>query len=375
MKSIGIFAINTWAGGGVTSLNNLSKIFKPIFNEIILVTTLDQNEEISSDIKNSENVSYHVVNHKGGGNKFSRIFNVAWSQIRISYNLLKIIRKTDTFLFLGELLVLPMIITKIFRKPTFLSLPSSQLQMSMAIGDVFSRELQYITKMAFSISTVIILYTPNLIKEWSLEKYEDKIVFAHEQYIDFTKFRKTKKISERENLIGYVGRLSPEKGIENFVAAISMLSKEVDDLKFLIAGDGNLMDEIKSYVDNNGLSGNTEILGNIDHTELPKYLNELKLLVMPSYTEGLPNIMLESMACGTPVLAPSVGGIPDIIKDGENGFILKDNSPESIIGDVRKILVYPEISEVSENAEETVKKYFNYDTVVKQWSDIFSEDQ
>ena len=88
MKTIGILAINTWAGGGVTSMNNLSKILKPVSNELIIITTLDQNEKISNDIENSDNVSYYIITHKGGGNKFSRIFNVIWSQIRISYKLL-----------------------------------------------------------------------------------------------------------------------------------------------------------------------------------------------------------------------------------------------------------------------------------------------
>ena len=372
MNNIGIFAINTWAGGGVTSMNNLTQIFKPIFNDIMLVTTLDQNENISIDVKNADNISYYIINHKGGGNKFSRIINVIWSQIRISYNLLKIIRKTNAFLFLGELLVLPMIIGRIFGKKTFLSLPSSQLQMNKAIGDSFNRELEYISRLAFIFSSVIIVYTPNIIKEWNLEKYEDKVVFAHEQFLDFDKFKNVKEIGERENLIGYVGRLSPEKGVENFIKSIPVLSKNGMDRKFVIIGDGNLMDKMESYINNNDLNRNTKLLGSLGHDEIPNYLNELKLLVMPSYTEGLPNIMLEAMACGTPVLATPVGGIPDIISHGKNGFILDDNSPQSIADSVEEILDNPNYSEISENAEKTVKKYFKYETVVKRWTDIFS---
>ena len=132
------------------------------------------------------------------------------------------------------------------------------------------------------------------------------------------------------------------------------------------------MDQTRSYLDKNDLNKNTNILGKIDHDKLPNYLNKLKLLVIPSYTEGLPNIMLEAMACGTPVLSTPVGGIPDIITDGQNGFIMEDNSPESISKSVENFLEYPDIGRISENAQNTVKKYFNYDTVVKRWSDIFS---
>ena len=79
----------------------------------------------------------------------------------------------------------------------------------------------------------------------------------------------------------------------------------------------NLMDLVKTA-------------GWISHDHLPEYLRMLQLLVIPSSTEGLPNIMLEAMACGTPVAATSVGAIPDVIREGETGYILEDNSPECI---------------------------------------------
>ena len=74
---------------------------------------------------------------------------------------------------------------------------------------------------------------------------------------------------------------------------------------------------------------NVTLVGWISHDELPSYLNMLKLLVVPSYTEGLPNIVIEAMSCGTPVLATPVGGVPDLIEDGITGFILEDNFPET----------------------------------------------
>jgi len=61
----------------------------------------------------------------------------------------------------------------------------------------------------------------------------------------------------------------------------------------------------------------------VDHQELTGYLNEFKVLILPSYTEGLPGVILEAMACGTPVLITGVGSIPDIIDDHVNGFLLR----------------------------------------------------
>ena len=104
-----------------------------------------------------------------------------------------------------------------------------------------------------------------------------------------------------------MGRLENEKGICNFIKAIKYLIKEKKSLKVLIIGDGSLKNSLISYINTNHLQNHVELIDWVKHDDLPYYLNQLKLLVIPSYTEGLPNVMLESMACGTPILANSVG--------------------------------------------------------------------
>jgi glycosyltransferase involved in cell wall biosynthesis len=111
-------------------------------------------------------------------------------------------------------------------------------------------------------------------------------------------------------------------------------------------------------------------MGWVDDSEIPKYLNEFKLIVLPSYTEGLPNTMLESIACGTPVLGNSVGAIPDILIDGETGFIMDDNDPATIKDNLVRALQYPAIDKIVDNAYDLVKNEFNLETTVKKWENI-----
>jgi glycosyltransferase involved in cell wall biosynthesis len=106
------------------------------------------------------------------------------------------------------------------------------------------------------------------------------------------------------------------------------------------------------------------------YDEIPKYLNELKLLVLPSYTEGLPNTMLEAMACGTPVLATAVGAVPDIIKDGETGFIMEDNSPDCIARNVLRALSHPNLEQIADNAHSLVEKEFTYEAAVRKYETV-----
>jgi len=96
----------------------------------------------------------------------------------------------------------------------------------------------------------------------------------------------------------------------------------------------------------------------------------MKLLVVPSYVEGLPNIVLESMACGTPVLATPVGGIPDVIRDRETGFIMEDNSPECIAKNVERALNHPALEQITINARALIEKEYSYEASVERYRNM-----
>jgi len=106
---------------------------------------------------------------------------------------------------------------------------------------------------------------------------------------------------------------------------------------------------------------------------MPRYLNEAKLVVLPSYGEGLPNIVLEAMACGTPVLATPVGGIPDVIQNGDTGFIMKNNSPACIAENVMRALEHPDLETIVKNARALVEQEFTYEGAMERWKEILEE--
>lgn len=146
--------------------------------------------------------------------------------------------------------------------------------------------------------------------------------------------------------------------------------KKENEIKFVIGGDGNMFNKIKEFIDKNKLNDKVKILGWVPHDELSNYMNDFKLVVLPSYTEGLPNIMLEAMACGTPVLATPVGAIPDVIKDGETGFIMENNSPECIAKNVIRALEHPDLERIVESAKVLVEREYTYEAAVKGYREI-----
>jgi glycosyltransferase involved in cell wall biosynthesis len=177
-------------------------------------------------------------------------------------------------------------------------------------------------------------------------------------------------IAQRENVVGYIGRLSEEKGILNLVHAIPKVLNKRNDVRFLIAGEGRLGDTVGTYVDAHALGGKVSLTGWVPHDELSDYFARLKLLVVPSYTEGLPAIIIEAMACGTPVLATPVGAVPDVLKDKETGFILNDNSPACLTEGITTALAYPELRRIVTNARALVESEFRYETLAEAWRDI-----
>jgi len=76
------------------------------------------------------------------------------------------------------------------------------------------------------------------------------------------------------------------------------------------------------------------------------------------------------MACGTPVLATPVGAIPDVIKDGETGFLMENNSPECIATNVIRALEYPDLEGVAQRARALVEREFTYEKAVERWKEV-----
>lgn len=210
-----------------------------------------------------------------------------------------------------------------------------------------------------------------LIRELGLERYKDKLLPEGSRFIDLSRYYVKKKLNKRRNVVGFIGRIGKEKGIVEFVEAIPLVVKENKDVEFLIGGSGNLLDWVKEECRRieDKYNVNITIIGWIGQN-LPDYLNELKLLVLPTYGEGLPTIILEAMACGTPVLATPVGAILDVIKDGETGFIMENNSPKCIATNIIRALNHPTLEKIAENARRLVEKKFTYEAAVERYRKI-----
>jgi glycosyltransferase involved in cell wall biosynthesis len=134
--------------------------------------------------------------------------------------------------------------------------------------------------------------------------------------------------SPRSHLIATAGRLSPEKGFDVFIAAAARVLEAQPDVGFVIFGHGALKQVLHQQIAMLGLAGSVVLAG--FRNDLDRFIPQLDLFVLPSYTEGLPNVVLEACAAGVPVVATAVGGTPEIIEDGEGGLLVPPGDPDAL---------------------------------------------
>ena len=143
-------------------------------------------------------------------------------------------------------------------------------------------------------------------------------------FIDLDLFLK-KGDKEFKKDIVFVGSLYKLKGVDYLIDAFSGLSDT--DARLVIIGDGPERKNLEKMVEG---SENVVFLGHLDNSEVKKRLDKALVLVLPSLSEGLGLVLLEAMACGKPVIGSDVGGIPELIEDGKNGYIVKTKDSDAL---------------------------------------------
>jgi glycosyltransferase involved in cell wall biosynthesis len=137
------------------------------------------------------------------------------------------------------------------------------------------------------------------------------------------------------------GRFSPEKGFGVLVEAAAAICKENPRAGVVLFGEGPLRGDLEAQVARLGLTGRVVLPG--FRTDLDSLIGGADVVVLPSYTEGLPNVALEASAAAVPVVATAVGGTPEVIADGATGFLVPPGEPAAIAAQVGALLRDPDL--------------------------------
>ena len=149
------------------------------------------------------------------------------------------------------------------------------------------------------------------------------------------------------NTVLFLGELGKRKGCYDIPAVIAQVKKSIPDVKFVLAGAGSEVDEkaIKELVVEKGISDNVEFPGWVRGDTKDKLLREADVFFLPSYNEGMPMSVLDAMGYGLPVVSTNVGGIPKIVKNGENGYCCEAGDINGYVHGLTQILSNSDLRE------------------------------
>jgi glycosyltransferase involved in cell wall biosynthesis len=145
----------------------------------------------------------------------------------------------------------------------------------------------------------------------------------------------------RQLVIGTVSHLSREKGMRYLIEAAALIPEANKRLKVVIVGEGACLQELMELARERGLE-NITFTG--FRSDIPELMKSFDIFVLPSLSEGLSSSILEAMASSLPVIASNVGGIPELVRDGENGLLVAPADPAALAEAIRRLAQDPEDS-------------------------------
>ncbi|MCD2200489.1 glycosyltransferase family 4 protein [Halobacterium sp. KA-4] len=300
------------------------------------------------------------------------------NQLRMSRVLVS--RDEDVVLFFGATAyLLPVLVAQLAGKtvaveprgdvPLTLKLAWRQ-RIPTPLADALATLVRLLERVNFIAADGVVTYTPNMARQLDLNPNAPNVYPHGARYVDTEKFRPRTSFTERPKTIGFLGRIDEEKGIRTLAEVARRIPNEYT---FRFIGTGNLEGWLREELADEIAAGDVEVTGWVDHNNVPAELNRLRLLVMPSEpTEGLPTTILESLASGTPVYATPVAGVPDVVHEGETGFLMEETDPEGIATTLERILTRNDLDNVAANGRTLIESRYSFDAAVERYRDILA---
>ena len=192
------------------------------------------------------------------------------------------------------------------------------------------------------------------------------------------KLRKKLGLGTDQPMVLAVGRLVHKKGFEVLVEALPDLVAAHSDMRVVIAGSGDLEKTLFERAAHAGVSGNLMLVGNVLRDELPAYYGAATVTAVPSMhddagnVDGLPNVMLEALASGSPIVASAVAGIPQAVSQGKEALLVPERDPKALADSILELLRSPERrNALGTRAREKARSVFDWGRVGEQFEDVF----
>jgi glycosyltransferase involved in cell wall biosynthesis len=294
------------------------------------------------------------------------------AQILMTLKVFQLSREINiVYCAMGVYYQIPILLAKLLGKRILTAALGDYSQKAkMNYGKIFAHLTGRLARFNYYFSDGIIVESFRLAGCKDLLPYRSKLLDGALFLENPESYRSNRPAEERPELVGFIGRMVVEKGILDFLDAIPLILDINPGVQFLIIGAGILDAQVGKILSDAPWAERVTRLGWVNHAEILGYLNSLRLLVVPSYDEGLPNLILEAMGCGTPVLASTAGGIPDLISHGNTGFVIESICSQEIATAVLSALGSPNLPEISRNARALIDQNYTFSAARRRFGAI-----
>ena len=254
----------------------------------------------------------------------------------------------------------------------------SKLNINEKIVRSFNRILRYFESKMLERSDRIIAVSEftkrEILQSYNLKANKIEVIYNG---VDVTKFKPTENKDEAKRKLGlsknpiilYVGRLYSRKGLPTLLKATSLIARKLSNVKLVISGKALFGEKRKlSFLAKKlGVERNVHFFGYFPDEKLPKLYQAADVFAFPSLYENLPFALLEALSSGLPAVSTRIGGIPEIIQEGKNGFLIDPLDFNSLAEKIMYVLENPKLAfEIGLMARETVKRRFNLEKTAEQ---------
>ncbi|HYT94588.1 MAG TPA: glycosyltransferase [Gemmataceae bacterium] len=170
-------------------------------------------------------------------------------------------------------------------------------------------------------------------------------------------------------IVGAAGRLTPDKGFHHLVEAAARIRQRRQDVGFVLFGAGWQRDALLRDIQAAGLAGSFVLPG--FHADLDAFVPHFDLLVLPSYAEGLPNVILEAFAAGVPVVATTAGGTAELVDEGVSGYIVRPGAVGPLAARILQVLASPQRHEMGAYGRARVLRDFTFEAQSRDYLRFF----
>jgi N-acetyl-alpha-D-glucosaminyl L-malate synthase BshA len=234
-----------------------------------------------------------------------------------------------------------------------------------------------LSKLILRNANTVIALTEDMKRE--MQKIWNRDIFVIPNGIDLERFddlprdemRVKLQVKVDERRIIFVGRFRPDKGVTYLIKAMDIVRQRDQSARLMLVGEGPEEDSLRQLVGQLNLGSCINFVGQIPNERVPQYMAAADVFVLPSLYEGFPNVVLEAMASGLPIVASKVGGLPEIVEDGQNGFLVEPKNPEQIADKILLLLRDDELTRrISRNNKEKAKRY-SWGSVVAKLEEVY----